>query len=158
MNCSADTIARKSSTPVAISEGLVGEATSLVRRAASAEPMVTEGEREVRITAPVSFTDGVGRGEIKVVLFPYRGRIRLDLTLEHDRVFARPDGSATSKHCYLNDYIASVRLDPEIQELPAEFVRNVVAGVSASRDAVRRYNRRCGSDWFRVEVARATSE
>jgi hypothetical protein len=155
MNCSADSLARKSSTQVAISEGLVSEATSLVRRVAAAEPMITEHEREVRVSAPVDFADGVGRGEIIATLFPYRGRVRFDVTLEHDRVFARPDGSATEKRCYLNDYVASIRLESDGQELPAEFVRNVIAGVSASRDAVRRYNKRCGSDWFRVEVTRA---
>lgn len=155
MTCSTETHAQKTIGPVAITEALVAEATSLVRRVAGTEPIVSEREREVRFTAPVTFTDGVGRGEVMAALFPYRGRLRLDLTLEHDRVFARPDGSATETHCYLNDYKASLQLEAEALTLPDEFVRNVIAGVSAARDAVRRYNRRCGSDWFRVQVTRA---
>jgi len=155
MTCTTETGAQKTIGAVAITEALVAEATSLVRRVAGTEPIVSEGEREVRLTAPVSFTDGVGRGEVAAALFSYRGRLRLDLTLEHDRVFARPDGSATGTHCYLNDYKASIQLPPDAPGFPDEFVRNVIAGVSAARDAVRRYNRRCGSDWFRVQVTRA---
>lgn len=155
MTCTTETRAQKTISPVGITQALVEEATSLVRRVAAAEPIVSEGEREVRLTAPLTFTDGLGRGDVIATLFPYRGRLRFDLTLEHDRVFARPDGSATGTRCYLNDYIASVQLDRDAPTLPAEFVRNVIAGVSAARDAVRRYNRRCGSDWFRVAVTRA---
>jgi len=155
MTCTTETRAPKTFGSVAVAEALVAEATSLVRRVAGAEPMVSDREREIRLTAPVTFTDGLGRGEIVAALFPYRGRLRFDLTLEHDRVFARPDGSATVTRCYLNDYVASAQMDPDALALPDEFVRNVIAGVSAARDAVRRYNRRCGSDWFRVQVTRA---
>lgn len=132
---------------------LVPAAESLLRRVTGVEPKC--GERpnaEIRLTSPVTFTDGIGRGEVVVAIFPYRGSIRFDLWIEHDRVFARLDGSPTGSSCYLNDYVASLSLEPGAVELSADFVRDVVAGVHAARDAVRRYNARSKADWFKVRI------
>lgn len=132
---------------------LVPAAESLLRRVTGVEPSHRErAGGEVRLTSPLTFTDGIGRGEVVVAIFHYRGAIRFDLWIEHDRVFARPDGSPTDASCYLNDYVASLRLIPGTEELSDDFEREVVAGVHASRDAVRRYNNRSKADWFKVRV------
>ena len=86
-------------------------------------------------------------------LFHYRDEVRLDIEVEHNRVFARTGGTPTERACYLNDFVASVTIPPGAQELPEEFVRHVVAGIAAARDAVRRHNRRNAAPWSEVHVS-----
>jgi hypothetical protein len=53
----------------------------------------------------------------------------------------------------LNDYVASITIRDLCESLPPDFVRGVVAGIAAARDAVRRHNRRCQAPWNEVRVA-----
>jgi hypothetical protein len=86
-------------------------------------------------------------------LFRWRESVRLDIEIVHNRAFAKPDGSASDRSCFLNDFTASTRLETGTEELPADFQREVIAGVSAARDAVQRYNRVNQAPWSRVRVA-----
>ena len=118
------------------------------------EPAVWEADgTSVRLSAALPFVDGVGRAEVLADLFAYRGALVVTLWIDHNRVFATRDGRPTPLRCFLNDYVASVRLAPDAAVLPRDFVRTTVAGVAAARDGVRRYNMRCESHWFRVNVA-----
>ncbi len=133
---------------------LVPEVVSLLRRITSAEPAVTYGAAtDVKFTSELSFPDGIGEGEIAAELFLYRDAVRLDLHIEHNRIFATAADSASAHRCYLNDYVASVTLDADEDSLPSDFVRGVVAGVTAARDAVRRHNRRTNLPWHEIRVA-----
>src|SRR5215510_3788121 len=133
---------------------LVPALDNLLSRVAGAESQVAEFERtSLRLVAPLPFPDGIGRGEVVATLFHYRDEVRLDIEIEHNRMFARPDGTPSDRSCYLNDFVASVTLKSGAQELPEEFVRHVVAGVAAARDAVRRHNRRSAAPWNEVQVA-----
>lgn len=126
----------------------------LVRRVTGAEVRaVRMGPSHVRVSADFHFPDGIGRGMVVVGVFRYRGDLRVDLTIEHNRVFAKRGGEPSENRCYLNDYIASVTLPPEVDLLPVDFVRRVVAGVGAARTAVERYRRRPG--WFLAEITTA---
>lgn len=131
---------------------LVRAAAALLRRVAGSEPALLDRQREIRLAAHLRFCDGIGRAEVVASLFNYRGSLRLDLWIEHDRVFARGDGSPSTTPCFLNDFVASTRLSWEASVLPATFVRDVENGVGAARDGVARYNARCRSHWFRVFV------
>ncbi|MDH5805485.1 MAG: hypothetical protein OEZ54_09945, partial [Gemmatimonadota bacterium] len=73
-------------------------------------------------------------------------------------VFATADGSPTERRCYLNDYMASQTVEPETEEFPPEFIRSVVAGLAAARDAVKRHNRRANVPWNQVNVAASVPE
>ncbi len=133
---------------------LVPAVVSLLQRVTSDEPAVTYGEgTHVRFTSELSFPDGIGEGEIAAELFVYRDAVRLDLHVEHNRVFAKAHGEPSDRRCYLNDYVASVALDAESDTLPNDFVRGVVAGITAARDAVRRHNRRAKLPWHEIRVA-----
>jgi hypothetical protein len=133
---------------------LVPALENLLSRVAGAESQVAEFERtSLRLVSPLPFPDGIGRGEVVATLFHYRDEVRLDIEIEHNRMFARPDGSPSDRACYLNDFVASVTLKTGAQELPEEFVRHVVAGIAAARDAVRRHNRRSAAPWNAVQVA-----
>ena len=78
----------------------------------------------------------IGRGTVVVGVFRYRGDLRVDLAIEHNRVFAGRGGEPSENRCYLNDYVASVTLPPQADQLPVEFVRKVVSGVGAASLAV----------------------
>ena len=135
---------------------LVPAVVSLLQRLTSADPTVTNEEDRgsgVRFTSPLSFPDGIGEGSIVCEVFVYRSAVRLDLHIDHNRTFALADATASERRCYLNDYVASVTLDADQETLPVEFVRGVVAGVAAARDAVRRHNRRAAVPWHEVRVA-----
>ncbi|MCZ6856669.1 MAG: hypothetical protein O7F70_01585 [Gemmatimonadetes bacterium] len=133
---------------------LVPEVVSLLQRITSVEPAVTyEAGTNVKFTSELSFPDGIGEGEIAAELFVYRDAVRLDLHLEHNRVFATGNDTPSERRCYLNDYVASVTLDADQESLPNDFVRGVVAGVAAARDAVRRHNRRASLPWHAIRVA-----
>jgi len=132
---------------------LVPALDDLVARVTGEDPMVAEFDRtSIRLTAPLLFPDTIGRGDVGAHLHRYRDEVRLDIGIVHDRVFARPDGSPSDRSCYLNDFVASVTLAPGTVELPAEFIRHVVAGVAAARDGVRRHNRRSQAPWNEVQV------
>jgi hypothetical protein len=133
---------------------LVPALDNLLSRVAGGESQVAEFERtSLRLVSPLPFPDGIGRGEVVATLFHYRDQVRLDIEIEHNRMFARPDGTPSDRSCYLNDFVASVTLKSGAQELPEEFVRHVVAGIAAARDAVRRHNRRSAAPWNEVQVA-----
>ncbi|MBI4420657.1 MAG: hypothetical protein HY560_07510 [Gemmatimonadetes bacterium] len=133
---------------------LVPAVDHLLSRVTDSESSVVEFDRSsIRLHAAVTFPDEIGHGAVVAHLFRYRDDIRLDIEIEHNRMFARPDGSASDRACYLNDFVASVTLKPGIREFPEEFVRHVVAGVAAARDAVRRHNRRNRAPWNEIQVS-----
>ncbi len=126
---------------------------SLLQRITSVKPTVTYAVgTDVKFSSELSFPDGIGEGEIAAELFVYRDAVRLDLHLEHNRVFATANSRPSGRRCYLNDFVASVTLDAEQDTLPNDFVRGVVAGVTAARDAVRRHNRRAKLPWNEIRV------
>jgi len=132
---------------------LVPEVVSLLQRITSVEPAVTyETGTDMKFISELSFPDGIGEGEIAAELFLYRDAVRLDLHIEHNRVFAAAGNNASERRCYLNDYVASVTLDADQDSLPSDFVRGVVAGVTAARDAVRRHNRRASLPWHEIRI------
>ena len=135
-------------------DNLVPAVVSLLRRITSTEPAITYDQGAgVKFTSELSFPDGIGEGEIVCDVFLYRNAVRLDLHIDHNRTFALADGGPSERRCYLNDYIASVTLDSDEDTLPVVFVRGVVAGVAAARDAVRRHNRRANVPWHEIRVA-----
>ncbi len=133
---------------------LVPEVVSLLRRLTSTEPAVTYEEGSgVKFTSELSFPDGIGEGAIVSEVFWYRDAVRMDLHIEHNRMFALAGGAPSDRRCYLNDYVASITLDADQNAFPTDFVRSVVAGVAAARDAVRRHNRRANVPWHEIRVA-----
>ncbi len=134
-------------------ESFIPAVVSLLQRITSVKPTVTCEGTDVKFSSELSFPDGIGEGEIAVELFVYRDAVRLDLHLEHNRVFATAHSRPSGRRCYLNDFVASVTLDAEEDTLPNDFVRGVVAGVTAARDAVRRHNRRAKLPWNEIRVA-----
>lgn len=133
---------------------LVPALEDLLSRVTGGEPTVADFERNsIRLVAVLPFPDDIGHGEVVAALFHYRDEVRLDVEVEHNRMFARPDGTASDRACYLNDFVASVTIKSGAQEIPEEFVRHVVAGIAAARDAVRRHNRRSAAPWNEVQVA-----
>ena len=126
----------------------------LVRRVTGSEVRAVRlGPSYVRISGEFPFPDGIGRGTVVVGVFRYRGDLRVDLAIEHNRVFAGRGGEPSENRCYLNDYVASVTMPPHADRLPVDFVRKVVSGVGAARTAVERYRRRSG--WFLAEITTA---
>ena len=133
---------------------LVPSLDDLLSRVTGSEPLVTDvARREVVLASSLVFPDEIGKGEVIANLFRYRDDIRLDLRVVHNRMFARPDGQASDRSCFLNDFVASVVLTEGTAELPEGFVRHVVAGITAARDGVRRHNRRNDAPWSEVRVA-----
>jgi hypothetical protein len=134
--------------------GLVPALDDLLSRVTGGESAVGEFDRtSLRLVAALPFPDGIGHGEVVASLFHYRDTIRLDIEIKHNRMFARPDGSASDRVCYLNDFVASTNIASGARELPEEFIRHVVAGIAAARDAVRRHNRRSAAPWNAVQVS-----
>ena len=107
---------------------------------------------ELKLSAPVTFPDGVGSGELVATLFAYRGRVRADFVLEHDRVLATPDGVRTGQRCFLNDFQASITLPRGATELPEAFERAIVSGVLAAREGVARHNRLHPQPWHQIQI------
>ncbi len=135
-------------------ESFIPAVVSLLQRITSVKPTVTYAVgTDVKFSSELSFPDGIGEGEIAAELFVYRDTVRLDLHLEHNRVFATANSKPSERRCYLKDFVASVTLDAEQDTLPNDFVRGVVAGVTAARDAVRRHNRRAKLPWNEIRVA-----
>lgn len=108
------------------------------------------------VFAPVSFPGGVGQGQLCAEAFCYRGRVRLDVRLGHNRVFARPDGTPSGQRLYLNDFVASTTLEPGQEVVPDAFVQHVMDGVARARAAVRRHNADPGAYWQEIFVAEAS--
>ncbi len=147
-------LCRVVTSPV-VGRSLTQAVAALVERVTGNAPSVspTDAARLVRVSAPLSFPDGIGTGCIVVTLYAFDENTDLTLRLEHDRVFATPQRTPSQNRCFLNDYVASVAIDAEADELPETFVRHVVSGVSAARTAVDRHNRAHEAPWFRMIVA-----
>lgn len=109
----------------------------------------------VAVFSPVLFPGGIGKGKLCAEAFCYRGRVRLDVRLVHNRVFARPDGTPSGRRLYLNDFVASTTLDSGEEVVPEAFVRHVMHGVARARGAVRRHNSDPGAYWQEILVAEA---
>ncbi|UCF41983.1 MAG: hypothetical protein JSW43_06600 [Gemmatimonadota bacterium] len=105
-----------------------------------------------RFAVPISFPDGIGRGHVVARLFRYRDTVRLDVEIVHNRMLARPGGAPSDRRCYLNDFVASVSIPAGTEEVPPDFVRSVLRGVRAARDAVQRHNRDQSAPWNQVRV------
>ncbi|MFB3111052.1 MAG: hypothetical protein ACE10G_03365, partial [Gemmatimonadales bacterium] len=74
-------------------ESLIPAVVSLLQRNTSVKPTVTYAVgTDVKFSSELSFPDGIGEGEIVAELFVYRNAVRLDLHLEHNRVFATANG------------------------------------------------------------------
>lgn len=138
--------------------GLHPQVGDLVARVANVDPTMTYQESGIRLTSPLVFPDGIGEGAVTAELFRYRDAVRLDIRIEHNRVFAAPTGEPTDRRCFLNDYIASVTMEAGTDAVPTDFVRSVVAGVAAARDAVRRHNKQAKAPWNEIRVTAKTPE
>jgi hypothetical protein len=135
-------------------ESLVPAVEDLLQRITGAAPEATEGDgTDLVIAAPMRFPDGIGHGQVVASLFRWRDTVRLDIVVEHNRMFATPKGTASDRRCFLNDYQASLTLANGANEVPESFQREVISGISAARDAVQRYNRRNDTPWSQVSVA-----
>lgn len=133
---------------------LASAVEELLQRITKIEPTVSNLDGSgVRLTSPLTFPDGIGKGDVIAELFPYRDELRLDIHVDHNRFFALADGNPSERPCFLNDYVASITIQDLSESLPPDFLRSVVAGVAAARDAVRRHNRRCQAPWNEVRVA-----
>lgn len=104
-------------------------------------------------TTPLRFPDGIGTGTVVAKLFRYRERVRLDIEIAHNRVFARPDGTMSDRRCFMNDFVASTSFDIGTDSISSDFHRYVVSGIHAAREAVQRHNRLQTAPWNRVTVA-----
>lgn len=134
-------------------ETLVPAVEDLLQRITGAAPASTEGDgTDLEIAAPLRFPDGIGQGQVLASLFRWRDTVRLDIEIVHNRTFATPRGTASDRRCFLNDYQASTTMAIGAEEIPENFVREVISGVSASREAVQRYNRRNNTPWSQVAV------
>lgn len=135
---------------------LVPGVEELLQRFGPAEQLTCEphGGGQM-LSMPMHFPDGIGRGDIVARVFRYRDNVRVDIEIEHNRVFRKPDGSASGRRCFFNDFVASVRLDSGAETVPPDFRRRVIAGISAARDAVQRYNRAHPEPWNEVRVVAA---
>lgn len=108
---------------------------------------------EVYLYKRIYFPDSPDRGDLAIKIFPYHGKIRVDLWIDHDRIIV---DQKCEPPCFLNDYEASitVELDPIPEKLPADFTKMVTRGVAEALTAVDRYNSRAGV-WGRIRVASA---
>ena len=145
----------KTVAPADVSQCLIGRATQLVERVAgcSATVSLKSDPREVTISAPLSFPDGIGSGLVRVTLRPRHDVVDLKLWIDHNRVFVTGHGGVGGSRCFLNDYVAAISLPGDVSELPEAFVREVVAGVSTAQHALERHNRKHTAPWFRIGVA-----
>jgi len=130
---------------------------ALLRQATGREPLgvLRRDLGELRLSAAVAFPDGVGSGELVATVFAYRGNVRADVVLEHDRVLATPDGTGTGVRCFLNDFQASVTLASDEAELPPLFVQRTVQGFKDALAAVQTHRQRSKAVWGAIYVARS---
>ena len=135
-------------------EKLLPTVESLMQTLAPNEVVACESEDDgFAFTAPLRFPDGIGTGTVVAKLFRYRERVRFDVELAHNRVFARPDGTKSDRRCFMNDFVASTSFDAGTETISTDFHRYVVSGVHAAREAVQRHNRQQMAPWNRVSVA-----
>lgn len=136
---------------------LVPSVVALLRQATGREPLgvMRRDLGELRLSAPVTFPDGVGSGELVAAIFAYRGKVRADFVLEHDRVLATPEGVRTGMRCFLNDFQASVTVPVDTAELPREFVLRTLQGLKESLAAVQRHRARSRAVWGAIYVTRS---
>ncbi len=135
-------------------ESLLPSVEALLQALASDESVTSEPSDAGHTSSiPLRFPDAIGAGKVVGVLFRYRDHVRLDIEIVHNRRFARPGGQPSDRRCFLNDFVASISLPAKTAELPQEFRRYVVSGVSAARDAVQRHNRQQTAPWSQVVVA-----
>ena len=128
----------------------------LIGDAAETDQVTLDSHRDaLAVFAPISFPGGIGQGQLCAEAFCYRGHVRLDVRLAHNRVFARPDGTPSGRRLYLNDFVASTTLDPGQEVVPDAFVQHVMDGVARARAAVRRHNANPGAYWQEIFVAEA---
>ena len=140
--------------PECVGEKLIPATAELLRRLSGKEPAVACLEDlGIVMSTAYPFPDQIGRGELIAMIFTYRGLVRLDIRLEHNRVFASLTGRATEHRCFLNDYLASIVLPRDAEELPESFVFSVLSGVRAAANAVRAHNERHSVSWLRASVA-----
>jgi len=127
---------------------------SLMEAIASNEVVGCENEDDgFAFTTQLRFPDGVGTGTVVAKLFRYRERVRLDIEIAHNRVFARPDGTTSDRRCFMNDFVASTLFEIGTDTIGNDLHRYVVSGVHAAREAVQRHNRLQTAPWNRVTVA-----
>ena len=137
-------------------EALVLAVSALLERSAGTETVSSESDDTgYRFSAPVYFPDAIGHGCVAARLFHYRDQVRVDVEVVHNRMFAKADGSPSDRRCYMNDFVASVTVLPETEQLPPDFERSVLHGVHAARAGVQRYNREQTAPWNQVKVAAA---
>jgi hypothetical protein len=134
-------------------ESLVPGVEAMLQPIAADDVVVRESDGAGhRFVVPLSFPDGIGRGNVVAQLFRYRDTVRLDVEVVHNRVLARPGGGPSDRRCYLNDFVASIALAAGSEEVPLDFVRSVLRGVRAARDAVQRHNRNQSAPWNQLKV------
>ncbi len=134
-------------------ERLVPPVEHLLQRVAPQEIVTTDpGTAEATVSVPLRFPDGLGGGRVVAKLFRYRDTVRLDVELEHNRVFARPDGSPSDRRCFLNDFMASATIAAGAEQLPEEFRRQVLRGVHHARHAVQEHNKKHQAPWNQMHV------
>lgn len=135
-------------------EKLLPAVESLMQTLASNEVVACESEDDgFAFTTPLRFPDGIGTGAVVAKLFRYRERVRLDIEIAHNRVFARPDGTTSDRRCFMNDFVASMSFEIGTDTVSNDFHRYVVSGIHAAREAVQRHNRQQTAPWNRVSVA-----
>ncbi len=134
-------------------EKLVPGVEALLQRIAPNAYVMREPNQAVHeLSVPVQFPDGIGTGMVVAKLFPFREDVRIDIEIDHNRVFVGPGGSPTKRRCYLNDFIATVTLPSGADRLPQDFQSHVVSGVHAARQAVEKHNREHKEPWNQLGV------
>jgi hypothetical protein len=99
-------------------ESLASQVEAMLQPVAPDDVVRSESEDGgYRFIVPVSFPDGVGRGQLVARLFRYRDSVRVDVELVHNRVLAKPGGAPSDRRCYLNDFVASISLPAKTDEL-----------------------------------------
>lgn len=138
----------------ATADAVMPEVRRLLAGLSPDEPLTETGEDGTRVLeVAVRFPDAIGRGTLSARLFRYRNGVRIDIAVTHNRVIALADGQPTARACFLNDYVASVTLGPDVTVLPDRFRAEVESGVPAALEAVETHNRRFPQPWSRIRVA-----
>jgi hypothetical protein len=104
------------------------------------------------LSIPLRFPDGIGHGALVARVFRYRDTARVDVEVVHDRMLADAAGVATTRSCFLNDFVDSIALSPGTERLPDEFRTRVRGGVRGAVAGVETHNRRHPQPWSRVRV------
>ncbi len=126
---------------------------ALLQRLSPSEGVTSElGDGGLRAEVPLAFPDGGGGGSVVAQLFRYHDTVRLDVQIEHNRRFVKPDATPSDRRCYLNDFQASITLPRGATELPEAFQRAVVSGVLAAREGISRHNRLHPEPWHQVRI------